>query len=65
MCERLPQWCVGVHFCMALWQQRIWRDDSCLLGSMAFTGGLRLDLQHVAIARHHLVEHWAYDSAKE
>ena len=33
--------------------------------SMGRTAGLRLDLQHVTIARHDLVEHRAHDSAKE
>jgi hypothetical protein len=28
-------------------------------------GGPHLDLQHVAIARHHLVEHRAHDPAQE
>jgi hypothetical protein len=40
-------------------------DPIRLLGSMGLTGGLRLDLQYVTIARHNLVEHRAYDSAKE
>jgi hypothetical protein len=40
-------------------------DPIWLLGSMGLTGGLCLDLQYVTIARHELVEHRAYDSAKE
>jgi hypothetical protein len=40
---------------------RLGDPDEC----SGLTEGFVLDLQHVALARHHLVEHRAHDTAKE